>query len=182
MLYFIWICTRTDTDFSKPAIPGNIIITSFMSKFMIWFKFSSFISDTYTVYGCIFDVMELECAPTEYIFVLEAVHAAYDVTCPAETCCEPDQVNDCTESISSNDPDTWRLIRADCNYKSSCLFQYQGNELLPCGVALADYMMISYTCTTGKFSYSCTTGKICCSCTAVTSLNALPQVRYPAAH
>ena len=103
--------------------------------------------------------MELECAPTEYIFVLEAVHAAYDVTCPAETCCEPDQVNDCTESISSNDPDTWRLIRADCNYKSSCLFQYQGNELLPCGVALADYMLMTYTCSPGKI----TCISICCN-------------------
>ena len=122
------------------------------------------VADWYTVYGCIFDVMEMQCAANEIIFITEAVLGAYDTTC-ADDCCAPERDFDCLESISNNDPDTWRLIRADCTYKSSCLFQYQGNELLPCGVALADYMMISYTCTTGKISYSCTTCKISYTCT-----------------
>ena len=103
------------------------------------------------MYGCVFDVMELSCDVGEMIFVTEALYGAYDATCEDE-CCVPDRGVDCLESISSEDLDTWNLIRVDCNYKESCLFQYQGHELLPCSVALADYMIITYTCASGKNS------------------------------
>ena len=97
--------------------------------------------------------MELQCDAGEKLFVLDAVYGAYDSFCDPDTCCEPDQTYDCTESIVTEDPETWNLVRIDCNYKESCLFQYQGSALVACGVAIADYMKMTYSCSSGQYPF-----------------------------
>ena len=102
-----------------------------------------------TVHACIFDVMVLECDPTETLFITEAFYGSYASTCSGD-CCAPD-TSDCRVSISEENSDEWLTIRANCNYESGCVHQYQGHELIGCNQVLADYMQLTYSCASGKF-------------------------------
>ena len=108
------------------------------------------VSDTETLHACIFDLIVIQCQPSETVFITEAFYGAYASTCSDE-CCAPDDVNDCRVSISEENSDEWLTIRSNCNYESECVHQYQGHELSGCENILADYLELTYTCASGSF-------------------------------
>ena len=93
--------------------------------------------------------MVLECQADETLFISEAYYGSNSVSCGEDTCCAPDDVNDCRLSVSDVNADEWLTIRSFCNYETTCVYQYQGQELTDCGQVLADYLQLTYVCATG---------------------------------
>ena len=94
--------------------------------------------------------MVLACQQTETIFVSSAVYGTNAGTCGSETCCEPDDVNDCRVAVSEANAEEWLNVREFCNYKSNCVYQYQNEAIVDCEDVVADYMELSYVCVSGK--------------------------------
>ena len=95
------------------------------------------------------------CSPSETLLIAEAYYGANSGICPGDTCCVPDDVNDCRVAVSDVNADEWLSIRSICNYESGCDYQYQGQELSECGQAVADYLQLVFICASGRFFIVC---------------------------
>ena len=95
--------------------------------------------------------MQLTCDASETLFVSEAFYGVNAGTCPGDTCCAPDDVNDCRVEVSTANSDEWLKIREFCNYESECVYQYQSEvELITCGGITSDYLELTYVCVSGE--------------------------------
>ena len=109
----------------------------------------NFVLDLKTVYACISDVMLLTCDSSETLFVSDAFYGVNAGSCPDDTCCAPDDVNDCRVEVSEANADEWLNIREFCNYESECAYQYQNERLIACEGVVADYLELTYVCVSG---------------------------------
>ena len=105
--------------------------------------------------------MSILCSPTETLLIAEAFYGANSGICPGDTCCVPDDVNDCRVAVSDVNADEWLSIRSICNYESGCDYQYQGQEFSDCGQAVADYLQLVFICASGDFFTGCVNDSYC---------------------
>ena len=107
--------------------------------------------DQYTSFGCISDTIPLSCSDAKKIFVNYAVYGKLYYDC-ATGCCPPVPGYDCVESVEESRPQDWLALKAMCDNKTSCQWEYQGSVIDSCEQGyVADYMSILYTCLPGKW-------------------------------
>ena len=68
-------------------------------------------TDAYSSYGCLTDVISLSCDDEKTIFVTSADYGKYEQNCDVDVeCCSP-QADDCTELVEENRPADWVLLQ-----------------------------------------------------------------------
>ena len=122
------------------SIYKGIILVIFNQQF--------FFTDEYNAWGCAFETISLTC-PTGTILVTIAQYGMYNATC-TDGCCTPDTVYDCSEHVNQNTPSDWTNLKALCDGKTSCAYEYNGWVIDACQAGyVADYMQIFFDCKSG---------------------------------
>ena len=66
-------------------------------------------------------------------------------------CCMPDQISDCRVAVKDNRLSDWLGLKASCDNRTSCNYEYLGSVVDECETnQVAEYLQVYYTCGTGK--------------------------------
>ena len=62
----------------------------------------------------------------------------------------PDQVDDCRVALKDYRLSDWVGLKASCDNRTSCSYEYLGSVVEECGTnQVAEYLQVYYTCGTG---------------------------------
>ena len=110
------------------------------------------ITDQYTVFGCLNDVLTLSCPNERLINVTNAIYGKYSYDC-IDGCCPPHPTADCFEPVKDNQPSDWLNLKLICDNETSCSYEYLGSIINECEEGyIADYMHVFFTCSPRKYS------------------------------
>ena len=114
-------------------------------------------SVTFRGFQCSTYDLTLSCAQNQAIFVISAAYGLYGYNSTQDdiTCKPPQYRLDCTESMESNFPTDWLVLKERCDGQTTCTFTAQYGVMSTCGEGLsADYTDVEYQCLPGKIKIS----------------------------
>ena len=111
---------------------------------------STIYSDLTGSFGCNLAYVNLTCPDDKYINVTSASYGQYVTTCAEGTCCTP-KPTDCLESLETNHPIDWAVLKEVCDGQVECEFINQGTSLQSCvDPYFSDFLHVYYVCEPGQ--------------------------------
>ena len=109
-----------------------------------------FFSVLQTDFSCLSDFITPWCFDGGVINITDAYYGLYNTECPEAECCMPDQVDDCRVAVKDNRLSDWVGLKASCDNRTSCNYEYLGSVVDECETnQVAEYLQVYYTCGTG---------------------------------
>ena len=85
------------------------------------------------------------------IAITDAYYGVFSTKCPDGECCMPDQLEDCRVRVEDNRMSDWVGLKASCDNRTSCNYEYLGSVVDECASnQVADYLQVYYNCGTGN--------------------------------